>query len=239
MQDIIVGVDIGGSHLGVGFTYNGLLISSFEIMIDSSIIPGQVVDHIVKIIQQNRQRDWQIIGIGIACPGQCKNGVLVAASNFPFFYNVALTDLVSLQMNRLPVVLLNDANAAIAAEVWGETTKNLYAQYQNIAMIIIGTGIGCGLILNGKLYEGSNGLIEAGHMIISNDSNDRCGCGQVGCVEVYASAQNTALRLMAIDSNDCDNKSKSINAIGSKEVFDRYKEKDNNAINVLNKVFFI
>jgi len=128
---------------------------------------------------------------------------LVAASNFPLLRNYPIASKLSslfedYLQRKISVQLLNDADAAIAAEVWGSGNK--YKEYKNIAMVTLGTGIGLGLVLNGQLYQGSNGLVEGGHMIVTDrPASRRCQCGQIGCVEAYASASNTALRLKELD----------------------------------------
>lgn len=183
--------------------------------------------------------------MGVGCPGQCKNGILVAASNLPGWKNVPLCNMILDQLlimeknenfikdNRhIPVILLNDADAAISAELWGES-RELYASHDNAAMITLGTGIGVGLVLNGKLYQGSNGLIEGGHMIVcggvdDNISRRKCGCGQIGCVEAYSSASSCAKIYKELSNNN--------NNLGSKDVFDLASNGDKIAEKVINEV---
>lgn len=135
--DIIAGVDIGGSHIGIGLynhhTHEQLSLS--EHSIQSSISPEAVVELVVSTIQ-NTQREIQyktsLISIGIGFPGQSKNGILVAASNFPTWKMVPLAEMISKRLDQIPATLMNDADAAIAAEVWG-TEK--YTNVRNAAMI--------------------------------------------------------------------------------------------------------
>ena len=134
-----------------------------------------------------------IRGVGVGMPGQSKNGVLVAASNFPLFKNVPIVDMLHgyTFLSEIPIILVNDGDAAVAAEKWAEKSKHAYENAQNVAMITLGTGIGVGLVLNGRLFQGSFGCVEGGHMIVdSSPTATLCGCGQRGCVEVYASAGN-------------------------------------------------
>lgn len=109
--------------------------------------------------------------------GHCKDGVIVATANLPLFKNVPICQLVSTALNNIPVVLVNDADAALCAEM---ASNSALTHVRNAALVAVGTGIGVGLMLDGKLHQGHNGLIEAGHMIIDK-SNDAplCGCGQV------------------------------------------------------------
>lgn len=134
-----------------------------------------------------------IRGVGVGCPGQSRDGILIAASNFPKFKNAPLVEMLQgyQLLTGIPCILVNDADAAVAAEVWAAGSKQAYMHAENIAMITLGTGIGVGLVLNNRLYQGSFGCVEAGHMIVDTSSSaSQCGCGQRGCVETFASAEN-------------------------------------------------
>lgn len=172
--------------------------------------------------------------IGVGCPGHSKNGILMAASNLPTFKEYPMTKVLSNAFKGIPCVLLNDANAAIAAEVWGIESKHLYKSYSNIAMITLGTGIGLGLILNGQLYQGSNGLIEGGHMILATESQGgrKCGCGQTGCAEITASARMTAKRYLEKSNTEPSA------SFGAKDVFELAKNGDETACTVLEEVSY-
>jgi predicted NBD/HSP70 family sugar kinase len=135
--DIVAGVDIGGSHIGVGLFNNQTKqqLCTQEESINSSIPPEQLIDRIALIVKQlQRQIDYKtsLIAIGIGCPGQSKNGTLVAASNFKTWKMVPLADMISAKLDHIPATLINDADAAIAAEVWG---TNHYTNIRNAAMI--------------------------------------------------------------------------------------------------------
>jgi glucokinase len=104
---------------------------------------------------------------------------MVAAVNLPLFKDAPLVQLLSMKLINVHVILLNDADAAISSELLSNDTKEIYKGFTEVAMITLGTGIGVGLLLDGKLYQGHNGLIEAGHMIVDTSSSaTRCGCGQ-------------------------------------------------------------
>ncbi len=235
-MDVFVGVDIGGSHIGVGIVdKKGRVLLSQEVAVDNATLTP---DYAVKIIAQtaytmnSQLPNARIVCVGVGCPGQACNGTLVVASNLPHFKNVPLAKLLSEALNNVSVTLVNDADAAISAEVWG--TSGAYKDYTNIAMVTLGTGIGFGLILDGRLYQGSYGLIEGGHMIVSTSSTSRpCGCGQTGCVEAYSSAKNTALRLRELDAKDGNTIEAASNG---KEVFSRFALNDYNAVNVVEEV---
>lgn len=231
------GVDIGGSHIGFGVINlsTNLVVAYHEEALDATKTPEEIVDKICDYFKC--QVNFNILAIGIGCPGQSKNGILVAASNLPTFKNTPLVAMVRARMNNIPAILLNDADAAIAAEVWGQ--PNIYKNHENIAMITLGTGVGFGLILNGNLYQGSNGLIEGGHMILNQSPDARqCGCGQRGCAEVYASAANTARRYSE-KSLLVNGELLGIKTESAKDVFDRATNGDPIAQDIIDEVISI
>lgn len=232
--EVIVGIDIGGSHTGIGYfeftSHQNLLIIEEPLnnSEESSIIINSIIQRINSDLLNNK---WKVRSIGIGCPGYCKNGVLIVASNLPTFSKVPIAKLFQ-DTFQVPSILLNDADAAISSEVFGNLQQ--YRDLNNIAMITIGTGLGLGLILNKRLYQGSHGLIEGGHMIISSslNSNRTCGCGQLGCIEVIASAHNTAKRYLTMDN--CSIKDNQKINFGTKELFQlAFEQNDFSALKVI------
>ena len=197
-----VGVDIGGGHIGCGLvTASGEILNFVESSIpDVTTLTLEVltekIGELIASVREGRERET-IVAVGIGCPGQSRRGVLVAASNLPTLKKVPLADSVSRFLGGMPTTLMNDADAAMAAEMWSScgASSGKYANVQHAAMLTLGTGIGSGIMLNGKMHEGANGLIEAGHMIVNPLMGRKCGCGQVGCAESHSSAFNTALRM--------------------------------------------
>jgi predicted NBD/HSP70 family sugar kinase len=250
-MEVFVGIDIGGSHVCIGYLDStGQLIGSSEVKIDSlTLAPVDLIVLVKNLIDTTKDKDWLICSIGVGCPGQSKNGVLVAASNLPLFRNFNITEELGKIFTSIPILLLNDADAAVSAEIWGKESRSRYKDFSNIAMLTLGTGIGCGLILNGQLHQGSNGLIEAGHMIVATEAGSRaCPCGQTGCVEAYASACTTSRRLQELDekmgtttaatagasSSASTGPSKHLD--GGKDVLLRYNNGDPAAVQVLKEV---
>lgn len=181
-----VGVDIGGTHIYVGFMdMSSTIIESIKYNIDGkTLLPDLAIQKIVDTIHDfhSKNPNSTLLGVGICCPGQSKEGVLIAAANLPLFINAPFCELIAKHLNYVQVTLVNDADAAICAELFSASNKSMYQSIQNAAIITVGTGIGVGLIINRRLHAGTNSLIEAGHMII-NHSPDAplCGCGQVSC----------------------------------------------------------
>ena len=161
-MDVFIGVDIGGSHVSVGYLDDqGRIISEKIKYIDGlTLQPDQLIESITTLIDDcNKEKylnlSYSIRSVGIGCPGQCKNGSIVSASNFPLLHNFPIVSILrEVYSSPIPIVLLNDADAAISAEVWGYLSCDVYKGYRNIAMITLGTGIGCGLILQSQLYQG-------------------------------------------------------------------------------------
>lgn len=237
-MEIYVGVDIGGSHIGVGIvTSTGELLDSRDSKVNNlDLSPEHAVEIIARHAKDmvsilNATSPCRIGGVGIGCPGQAYGGVLVAASNLPKFKQTPLAAMLSKALQGVPVTLVNDADAAICAEVWG--TNGAYDKYSNLVMFTLGTGVGCGLILDGNLYQGSYGLIEGGHMIVNSSSQAKaCGCGQKGCAEVYSSAANAVKFLTDLDSKDGNASSHS----DGKDLFARFAMNDYNAVTVVEEV---
>lgn len=236
-MEVIIGIDIGGSHVGYGFISksNDELLQYYDEPLDNSSSASEIVlkisSSINEFMKTQKNRHWRIVAVGIGCPGQSKDGILIAASNLPDFKNVPLAKMFSEKLDNAPTILLNDADAAIAAEVWSEGTQKYYLGRKNVAMLTLGTGIGFALIINGKLYQGTNGLIEGGHMIVRHGGASTlarlCACGQRGCAEVYASATNVAKRFKELENTNT--------VLGSKDVFKEARRGNANAKLVLNE----
>jgi len=196
MNKIFIGIDLGGTNIKVGcFDEQLRLIRKNSAPTDAKVAPEVVVDRIGRLIEELLAEEGlppdSIAAAGIGAPGPARlaDGIIIASPNLPLFKNVPLRDMVS---NRLgvPVVLENDANAAC----WGEFVLGAGSDINDMVFFTLGTGIGGGIITDGRLLHGcaDNGA-ELGHIIIYPGGR-RCGCGQRGCIEAYASAESTAKR---------------------------------------------
>lgn len=173
-----LGVDIGGTDIkfGVLDENNSIIFSdSIPTVTDSeAALVNSITTKCTEIMKL-----YPIIGVGLGTPGIIKNG-LVTASNIPF-KNTDLEKLVAKELN-IPVTMSNDANCAAL----GESVCGVGKEAKNIIMLTLGTGIGGGIIVDGKIYQGRGSAGEIGHMCIENDGLP-CGCGKSGCWERYAS----------------------------------------------------
>lgn len=193
-----VGVDVGGTKVAAG-----LVDSTGEIthqtrtpMVAADADAGlaavtSAIDSVRAATVLNPELQGLISGIGICAPGPLnpRTGVVINPPNLPGWRNFPLADLIS-KAYRLPVRVDNDGNAAALAEaLWGAGRG-----YRNVFCATIGTGIGTGIVFDGRIYHGRTGAAaEGGHTSIDY-RGPRCGCGKLGCIEVLASGPAIARR---------------------------------------------
>ncbi|HHW48531.1 MAG TPA: ROK family protein [Clostridiaceae bacterium] len=185
-----IGIDLGGT-----FIKAGLVDENGKIILKDSIPTGKERPYqeivrdmamlVKKIIKDAQIDEKDVKSIGIGSPGtpDDKEGILVYANNLPDFVNVPLRTEIQKYID-LPVILDNDANCAALAESIAGAAKDV----KNSVTITLGTGVGSGVVIDGKLYSGFNySAPEMGHMVIRIDG-EQCTCGRKGCWEAYASA---------------------------------------------------
>jgi glucokinase len=195
MREVFVGVDLGGTNIKIGCFDGELnLISKTSILSRVELGPASIIErigqNIEKMLSESGLSVNDICAFGIGSPGvmDIEAGIVIAAGNMRF-ENVALRQMLSDHLGK-PGVLENDANVTC----WGEHVLGAGKGADEMILITLGTGIGGGIIKNGKLMHGSsNNDVEVGHIIIYPDGR-MCSCGQRGCVEAYASASATASR---------------------------------------------
>jgi glucokinase len=199
-QQYIVGVDLGGTNIVVGAMSADGKRSFATRSLPTSVDLGAegVADRIVGLIEgvildtiaetDGHRKDFLGIGVGAPGPLDREKGLVIVAPNLGW-RNFPLRDRVAGRLN-LPVTLDNDANCATVGEWWQGAAQG----GSNVIGMTIGTGIGGGLILDGKLFHGSSDVAgEIGHTTI--DLNGRhCKCGNYGCLEAYASGPAIAVR---------------------------------------------
>lgn len=200
-----IGVDIGGMSVKTGVVdESGKILAVAKTKTDKN--PDNAVTNIVsdieKVIAKVNVKKEEILGIGIGCPGalDVPNGVIVFANNLNW-HNVPLCKLLKDKFG-LDAKLCNDADAAALAEALYGAGKD----YKDSIMLTLGTGVGGGIVINGKLYQGGRMLgTELGHVSLVYDGL-RCSCGRKGCIEMYASA--TALMRQTREAMEKDETSK-------------------------------
>ena len=192
-----LGIDMGGTHTGIGLV-EGLTIKG-KLEFDTEIADGvtayvkRLKEKVDCLLKENNLTLSDIDSIGIGVPGSAnqETGMVEYANNIGF-ENVPFRDMLSEAFSK-PVVVDNDANLAAFGEYLLSGSKS-----ESFMMVTLGTGIGGGIILGGKIYRGINFAEgEIGHMTLKYDGID-CNCGRKGCFEAYASTN--ALVKMACDA---------------------------------------
>ena len=192
MGKTVIGMDIGGTNLrGALVTPEGRILRQLKIASDAHDGIDAVVENIAKLVDELGEGGVSGVGIGIAGVIDSKSGVITQAPNIANVTNYPIRDnLVRKLGSGVGVIVENDANCAALGEWWIGAGKDA----ASIVMITLGTGVGGGIILGGKLWSGADGMGgEVGHMTVYPDGA-LCNCGNYGCLESYASA--TAVRRM-------------------------------------------
>ena len=227
-SELVIGIDVGGqsSKLGVVDSDGNILAqcvtSSLQDNLEDYIT--ELTDAVLRLIKET-DNSGQVRGIGIGVPnGNYYKGTIEYAPNLKWTYLdgkptiVCFSRIISERVG-LPVTITNDANAA----AMGEMTYGVAKGLRNFIMITLGTGVGSGIVIDGKLLYGHDGFAgELGHVCVVPDGR-QCNCGLKGCLETYASAIGVArtARQMLSDT-DRDSLLRRLNPvdISSKDVFD-------------------
>ncbi len=174
-----------------------------------------------------------IAAIGVASPGplDLKAGIIYDSPNIRGWRNIPLPKLLSEEFS-LPALLENDANAAAL----GEYHHNPDPQLRVLAMYTLGTGIGGGIVIDGKALHGAQGnAAELGHIIVEPDGR-QCACGQRGCVEAYSSATSTAARAAQALQQGCESSLSQVEGtLTAKDVADHARQGDALAIKIIDQ----
>lgn len=198
-----IGIDLGGTNIAAGITdTEGRILHKDALSTGASRDKDAILEDIVTLChmlcRDAKIGEAEIARVGIAVPGgvDAATGEILFTPNIPSFSGINICDILSAKLGGKPVLLANDANAAALAEARVGAAKGA----ASAVMITLGTGIGGGIIVNGRIYTGFNGLAaELGHFVIRKDGVP-CSCGQRGCFETYASA--TALIRMTKEELD-------------------------------------
>ncbi len=233
MSKFLFGVDLGGTTVKMGlFDAEGTVIEKWEIVTvtensGSKILPDIADSILAKIAEKNIDKT-DVIGVGIGVPGPVDSqGVIYKAANLGWdVFNVSET---LSQLVGVPVKAGNDANVAALGEMW----KGGGQGYSNMVAVTLGTGVGGGIIVEGKVLAGATGSGgEIGHICVNEEETEVCGCGKKGCLEQYVSATGItrlANRRLAKDDKASVLRNEEVSA---KTVFDAVKAGDELAIEV-------
>ena len=195
MIEYSIGVDLGGTNLrAAAIDRSGKLIDKISGSTNFSEGREAVLGDIVAGIRKMREKHGAdgLAGIGVGVPGfiRMKEGLMTNSPNLPYLNNFPVRDEISRQLGT-KVILENDANAAALGEKWMGAGRDV----DDLVLLTLGTGIGGGIISEGRVLRGFVGMAgELGHITVVPDGNP-CGCGNRGCLEKHASA--TAVTAMA------------------------------------------
>jgi len=196
VNQVILGIDIGGTN-----TTFALVDREGKISFKENIPTHQysdarlLVKRIKELLGTEIQGENRLLGIGIGAPnGNFYKGTIEFAPNLQWSGIVPLTQYFTEEFG-LPAFLTNDANAAALGEMLFGNAKGM----NDFIMVTLGTGLGSGIVVNGKVLYGHDGFAgELGHVIVEENGR-QCGCGRKGCLETYASVtgiKNTVIELM-------------------------------------------
>lgn len=229
MEQYIYGIDIGGTTVKMGlFDGEGTMLDKWEIETRKEDSGSKVLPDIVASIEKKNQERGisveEILGIGMGVPGPITaDGRALKCVNLGWGV-FSVVDKVRELTGVEKVKVGNDANVAALGEQW----KGGGRGFDNIVMVTLGTGVGGGVILDGKILTGSNGAAgEIGHMTMNPDGKRPCTCGKSGCLEQYSSA--TAIMRRAkelVEGTDKPSMLREHDKITGKEIFDAYQAGD-------------
>lgn len=237
-KQFVVGVDVGGQTTKIGVVdARGDILAQTVIRTDTYGADADAyLDALAAAVKgciKEAGKEGEIRGIGVGAPnGNYYTGEVSFAPNLAWAAGKAVkfAEKLSERTDGIPVSLTNDANAAAV----GEMTYGAARGMKNFIMITLGTGVGSGIVIDGKVVYGSDGFAgELGHVTVVRNNGRTCGCGRTGCLEAYCSAigvARTAREWLEMSDEpsllrECDN-------ITSKDVYEAAKEGDKLAIKV-------
>lgn len=222
------GVDIGGTTVKIGlFETTGTLLDKWEIKTNTenngeSILPD-IVASINAKMQEKGIAEGDVQGIGVSVPGPVfADGTVNRCVNLGWGVFNAKEKMAELTPIRSEFG--NDANSAALGEMWQGGAKG----YKNVIMATLGTGVGAGVIIDGKIVAGTHGAGgELGHMCVNEEETDTCGCGKKGCLEQYTSANGiTRMTKKRLAADNTPTRLRDLPEVNSKEIFDLAKAGD-------------
>ncbi len=235
-KEAYIGIDLGGTYIKYGLVgEDGEIIGKGKVPTPAGCDYAETVEVIASAVRGLAKPCASVCGLGIGAPGVVdgEKGIVRLSGNLGWENKPFARDLSG--SLGIPVTLANDANAA----AFGEYACGAGSDYKSVVLITLGTGVGSGIVLNGKLYEGNEGAgAELGHEVI-RFGGEKCACGRRGCFEAYASA--TALIRQTKRAMEKDKQSMlwqlcggDIESVNGKTAFDGAQQGDKTAKRVVN-----
>ena len=231
MKEYAFGIDLGGTTAKVGlFTTSGKLLEKWEVSTDTSNNGAHILENLAAAVQQKMQEKGlsadKVEGVGLGVPGPVLDSSIVpiVCANLGGWGNRNVSIELSELLGGIRVLVGNDANVAALGEIWMGAAQGC----RSAVMVTLGTGVGGGVIVNGKVIDGAHGAGgEIGHITVNPHETAVCGCGKRGCLEQYSSATGV-VRCMKklLDANPdtaCTLRGKDFEA---KDVFDAARAGD-------------
>jgi glucokinase len=213
----ILGIDVGSTNIKSGLVIKSA-IGDFK---NTPINPDNIISELLDIIRDYQLRPESIIGVGF--PGFVNDGKVHNPPNLPSVKELDLRKLLIEETNH-PVYVFNDADAYILGEALYGAGKG----FKIVVGLTLGTGVGGGFVIDGKIYTGSRGFAsEYGHMTI-DPNGPECHCGKKGCLESFISSYGLSARYKILSGEE----------ISVEEIFDKAKKGEETALKVANEFGF-
>lgn len=236
MKKYIIGIDLGGTKISGAISDKDgriLKITTIETLAAQgpAVVIGRIKDVIRGLMKYAKVTSEEVTGIGIGSPGPLdpKKGIIVDAANLPGFVNMPLVAPIEDEF-KIKTYIENDANATALGELWFGAGRGC----KNFVYITVSTGVGCGIIINGDIYQGHTyNAGEVGHTTVEPDG-PKCNCGNYGCLEALASGPAIARIAKERMAKGEDSMLKSCVKVTAKEVFDAAAKGDKLSGEVVN-----
>ena len=238
MSKKVIGIDLGGTNLVGALMIDGKIVKKEKIPTEADKGKDRVLDNIAILIEKLKKDDPEVKFIGIGTPGNVmEDGEIYGSPNIKGWHGTKLYDELKSRVSGIEVVAGNDVDVAALGEVVFGTNEEL--KKSKVAIFVaLGTGIGGGIIIDGKVFTGAYNMAgEIGHMTIEVDGRE-CSCGKKGCWETYGSAtgiKRTFVELYEKKGGKVESsllKEKNINDITTKDIYDWAKKGDKFSLEV-------
>ncbi len=242
MEDFIVGIDLGGTNFRLAaVNLEGTVGDRMHCPVESArgkeAVLGDLVSSIQALAKNQRSTRGNMLAVGLGAPGliRSEEGIVAESPNLPGWIDFDIRTPVEAALG-IPLAIENDANCFALGEFWLGAAQGI----RDFCALTLGTGVGGGIILNGEIWRGADGMAgEVGHMIIETDGRP-CKCGSHGCLEQYASA--TAIRRFALEALESHGKTllrdlrKNAEELTAQDVFEAAKKRDELALEIFRKM---
>lgn len=238
MKKVVAGIDIGGTFTKLGIVdQEGKVYAETSISTDTHKEIGTYLEHLARAVRKllkDQEGKLELAGIGIGAPnGNYYRGVIEYAPNLNWKGMIPLVEMFSTYFD-IPIVLTNDANAAALGEMMYGGARNM----TDFIVITLGTGLGSGIVVNGKVVYGHDGFAgEMGHVNVIENGR-QCGCGKLGCLEAYVSATGivrTVYELLALHIDDSLLRKIPFEKLTAKDISDAASQSDPIAMKAFEK----